>query len=69
MSNNDFTILIIPYNVTQANDWPQVFDDSLARKDWGWSHQTGIDDLCEVKISFKVLYWYKKHGDNQLGFI
>ena len=50
MSNNNFTILIIPYNVTQANDWPQVFDDSLARKDWGWSHQTGIDDLCEVKF-------------------
>merc|ERR1719367_1883366 len=34
-----------------ANDWPQVFDDSLARKDWNWSHQYGIDELCEIMIT------------------
>ena len=44
---NNFNILIA------ANDWPQVFDDSLARNDWNWSHQYGIDELCEV-IYFKM---------------
>jgi len=34
-----------------ANDWPQVFDDSLARNDWNWSHQYGIDELCEIMIT------------------
>jgi threonine 3-dehydrogenase len=34
-----------------ANDWPQVFDDSLGRKDWGWSHDYGIDELCEIMIT------------------
>ena len=39
---NNFNTLIA------ANDGPQVFDDSLARNDWNWSHQYGIDELCEV---------------------
>ena len=43
-------ILNIMYHLVLANDWPQVFDDSLARSDWNWSHQYGIDELCEVSI-------------------
>ena len=31
-----------------AATWPQVFDDSEARKDWGWNHHYGLDELCEV---------------------
>jgi threonine 3-dehydrogenase len=28
-----------------ADDWPQVFDDSEARKDWGWKHDYDMDRL------------------------
>jgi len=34
-----------------AATWPQVFDDSEARKDWGWNHNYGIDELCEIMIT------------------
>lgn len=36
---------------TIAAAWPQVFDDSEARKDWGWNHNYGIDELCEIMIT------------------
>ena len=45
---NNFNTLIA------ANDQPQVIDDALARNDWNWSYQYGIDELCEV-IYFKML--------------
>jgi len=42
---------------TIAGSWPQVFDDSEARKDWGWSHHFGIDELCDVMITnLKTIY-------------
>ena len=28
-----------------ADDWPQVFDDSEARNDWGWKHEYDLDKL------------------------
>jgi threonine 3-dehydrogenase len=28
-----------------ADDWPQVFDDSQARSDWGWKHEYDLDKL------------------------
>lgn len=28
-----------------ADSWPQVFDDSEARADWGWKHQYDLDKL------------------------
>ncbi|XP_058809185.1 L-threonine 3-dehydrogenase, mitochondrial [Phymastichus coffea] len=28
-----------------ANTWPQVFDDSEARRDWGWKHEYDLDKL------------------------
>lgn len=28
-----------------ADDWPQIFDDSEARADWGWKHEYDIDKL------------------------
>lgn len=36
-----------------ADSWPQRFDDSNARKDWGWSHHYDLADLCNVM--FKLL--------------
>lgn len=28
-----------------ADSWPQVFDDSEARADWGWNHEYDMDKL------------------------
>lgn len=28
-----------------ADSWPQVFDDSEARADWGWKHEYDMDKL------------------------
>lgn len=30
-----------------ADSWPQVFDDSEARADWGWKHEYDMDKLVE----------------------
>lgn len=31
-----------------ADTWPEVFDDSNARRDWGWKHEYDITGLCEI---------------------
>ena len=31
-----------------ADTWPEVFDDSNARRDWGWKHKYDIKGLCEI---------------------
>jgi len=31
-----------------ADTWPQVFDDSEARRDWGWAHRHDLTDMCQV---------------------
>ncbi|XP_013789843.1 L-threonine 3-dehydrogenase, mitochondrial-like [Limulus polyphemus] len=33
-----------------ADSWPEVFDDSNARNDWGWKPEYDIDRLCEVMV-------------------
>lgn len=37
------------FNFT-ANTWPQVFDDSEARRDWGWKHEYDLDQLVARMI-------------------
>ena len=49
-------LIMFYFMIYKANDWPQVFDDSLARKDWGWSHDYGIDELCEVSSNCSKTY-------------
>ena len=29
----------------------KVFDDSLARKDWGWQHNIGLEQLVDIMIT------------------
>lgn len=38
------------YRQSIADSWPQMFEDSNARKDWGWKHEYDLDRLCEVMI-------------------
>lgn len=30
-----------------ADSWPRSIDDSKARKDWGWKHEYGIDEMTK----------------------
>lgn len=34
-----------------ADSWPDSIDDCEARKDWGWSHKFGLEELVDVMIS------------------
>ena len=33
-----------------ADSWPQVFDDSDARRDWNWQPEINIDNLVSLMI-------------------
>lgn len=33
-----------------ADSWPQVFDDSEARRDWNWQHKYDLDNLVDFMI-------------------
>lgn len=33
-----------------ADKWPMRFDDSNARRDWGWSHDYGVEELVNVML-------------------
>ncbi|XP_053954230.1 L-threonine 3-dehydrogenase, mitochondrial [Anastrepha ludens] len=33
-----------------ADSWPQVFDDSEARRDWGWQHKHDLDNLVDFMV-------------------
>jgi nucleoside-diphosphate-sugar epimerase len=42
----DFKITYQPdFRQAIANSWPQSIDDSAARKDWGWQHQFGLEEM------------------------
>ena len=47
--------LTIEYNPDSrqniADSWPMVFDDSLSRKEWGWSHDIDLAKLVEIMIT------------------
>lgn len=34
-----------------ADSWPQMFDDTNARNDWGWKHEYELDELVESMIN------------------
>ncbi|XP_052860227.1 L-threonine 3-dehydrogenase, mitochondrial [Anopheles cruzii] len=33
-----------------ADSWPQIFDDSEARRDWGWQHKYDLDKLVDLMV-------------------
>ena len=45
-----------------ADTWPQSFDDSNARRDWGWNHEYDLDKLCQKMLVLLTA----KYGYNSL---
>ncbi|MGV3766410.1 MAG: NAD-dependent epimerase/dehydratase family protein [Chitinophagaceae bacterium] len=35
------------YRQQIADSWPQSIDDAVARKDWGWNHEFGLEKMTE----------------------
>ena len=48
-----------------ADSWPQRFDDSNARRDWGWSHDMDIDDLCRAMFDYLTPI-YQENNSQQM---
>ena len=52
----DFEITYKPdFRQQIAESWPQSIDDSIAKKDWGWKHSYGLEEMTKV-----MLYEIKK---------
>ena len=47
----DFEINYEPdFRQAIANTWPQSMDDSEARRDWGWSHSFGLEEITKTML-------------------
>ena len=33
-----------------ADSWPKSIDDSIARKDWGWQEEYGVEKMVDVML-------------------
>ncbi|XP_071638837.1 L-threonine 3-dehydrogenase, mitochondrial [Temnothorax longispinosus] len=44
-----------------AASWPQVFDDSEARRDWGWKHKYDLQRLVELMVRDVRTNFLPKH--------
>ena len=44
-----------------AESWPQKFDDSGAREDWGWKHQYNIPELSKAMFDY-LIPLYRSQG-------
>lgn len=44
-----------------AADWPQVFDDTEARRDWGWQHKYDLKRLVELMVRDVNANFLPKH--------
>lgn len=55
----EFEITYNPdYRQAIADSWPQSIDDSAARKEWGWSHEYGLESMTKdmiEKLSARLL--------------
>lgn len=34
-----------------ADSWPNSFDDSVARQDWGWQHEYGLEEIVKYSLA------------------
>ncbi|CAN8006323.1 unnamed protein product [Ixodes pacificus] len=40
-----------------ADSWPQVFDDSNARRDWGWKPSYNLEQMCKIMVdNLRLVY-------------
>ncbi|XP_041356598.1 L-threonine 3-dehydrogenase, mitochondrial-like [Gigantopelta aegis] len=46
-----------------ADSWPQVLDDEMARREWGWKHQYDLEGMC--RIMFERLIPKLKENEKQ----
>lgn len=53
-----YFILICP-----ADSWPQVFDDSEARKDWKWQPKYNLDKLVDLMVQDVRENYLKNNGN------
>jgi len=44
-----------------AENWPQVFDDSEARHDWGWQHKYDLERLVKSMVKDVSNNFLSKH--------
>lgn len=45
----EFSIQYQPdFRQSIADSWPKSIDDSAARKDWGWQHQFGLEEMAQA---------------------
>ena len=48
---SDFEITYEPdFRQEIADSWPGSIDDSVARADWGWKHEYGLEEITEVML-------------------
>ncbi|XDV42722.1 hypothetical protein PO909_011339 [Leuciscus waleckii] len=43
---------IDPVRQAIADSWPEIFDDTNARSDWGWKHDYGLPELVQAMLNF-----------------
>ncbi|OWK01119.1 TDH [Cervus elaphus hippelaphus] len=46
------TYSVDPVRQAIADSWPMNFDDSNARKDWGWKHDIDLPELVTTMLNF-----------------
>lgn len=46
-----------------ADSWPQVFDDSDARRDWNWKPKYDIDKLVALMVRDVRENYIQKNGN------
>lgn len=53
-----------------ADAWPQVFDDSDARRDWQWHHKYDLEKLVDLMVrDVKNNYISNGNGNDNGGYL
>ena len=40
------------FSAFSADSWPEIFDDSNARRDWSWNHEYDLQKLVRIMLEF-----------------
>ncbi|XP_076835234.1 L-threonine 3-dehydrogenase, mitochondrial-like [Brachyhypopomus gauderio] len=54
MPDLQITYDIDPVRQAIADSWPMKFEDSNARKDWGWKHEYNLPELVQTMVNFII---------------